>query len=55
MSLIGGPVCTTEFVALAKRHRKLKELGAELVGLSVDQAFSHIKWVGWIIAIWVGE
>ncbi len=42
------PVCTTEFVAFAKRAEKFKELGAELIGLSIDQVFSHIKWLEWI-------
>lgn len=42
------PVCTTEFYAFQKRYAKFKELGAELIGLSVDQVFSHIKWVEWI-------
>ena len=42
------PVCTTEFVAFAKRYDKFKELNTELIGLSIDQVFSHIKWVEWI-------
>jgi peroxiredoxin (alkyl hydroperoxide reductase subunit C) len=42
------PVCTTEFVAFAKRNKKFKQLNAELVGLSIDQVFSHIKWIEWI-------
>lgn len=42
------PVCTTEFIAFAKRSDKFKELNCELIGLSVDQVFSHIKWVQWI-------
>jgi len=42
------PVCTTEFVAFQKRYDKFKELNCELIGLSVDQVFSHIKWEGWI-------
>lgn len=42
------PVCTTEFVAFAKRDEEFKKLNAELVGLSIDQVFSHIKWVEWI-------
>lgn len=42
------PVCTTEFVAFAKRDAEFKKLNAELVGLSIDQVFSHIKWVEWI-------
>jgi peroxiredoxin (alkyl hydroperoxide reductase subunit C) len=42
------PVCTTEFVAFQKRYDKFKKLGCELIGLSIDQVFSHIKWVNWI-------
>lgn len=42
------PVCTTEFVAFQKRYAQFRELGFELIGLSVDQVFSHIKWVEWI-------
>lgn len=42
------PVCTTEFVAFQKRYDKFKELNCELIGLSVDQVFSHMKWEEWI-------
>ncbi|MCX7696924.1 MAG: peroxiredoxin [Bacteroidales bacterium] len=42
------PVCTTEFVAFAKRYEDFKKLNTELLGLSIDQVFSHIKWVEWI-------
>lgn len=42
------PVCTTEFVAFQKRYEKFKALNCELIGLSVDQVFSHLKWVEWI-------
>jgi len=42
------PVCTTEFVAFAKRYEDFKKLGVELIGLSVDSVFSHIKWIEWI-------
>jgi len=42
------PVCTTEFVAFAKRNEEFKKLNTELIGLSIDQVFSHIKWVEWI-------
>lgn len=42
------PVCTTEFVAFQKRYDKFKALNCELIGLSVDQVFSHIKWTEWI-------
>ena len=42
------PVCTTEFVAFQQAYTKFKELNCELIGLSVDQVFSHIKWIDWI-------
>jgi len=42
------PVCTTEFVAFQNRYDQFKELGCELIGMSIDQVFSHIKWVDWI-------
>ncbi len=42
------PVCTTEFVAFQKRYPKFRELDCELIGLSVDQVFSHLKWIEWI-------
>jgi len=42
------PVCTTEFTALAKRVEEFRELNTELIGLSMDQVFSHIKWLEWI-------
>lgn len=42
------PVCTTEFVAFAKRYEEFKRLNTELIGLSVDSTFSHIKWIEWI-------
>ena len=42
------PVCTTEFVAFQKRYNEFKKMNTELIGLSVDQVFSHIKWEEWI-------
>ena len=42
------PVCTTEFVAFQKRYGQFRELGCELIGMSVDQVFAHIKWEEWI-------
>jgi len=42
------PVCTTEFVAFAKRYEDFQKLNTELIGLSVDNTFSHIKWKEWI-------
>ena len=42
------PVCTTEFVAFQKRYKEFTKMNTELIGLSVDQVFSHIKWEEWI-------
>jgi len=42
------PVCTTEFYAFQKRYGEFKELNCELIGLSIDQVFSHIQWIKWI-------
>jgi peroxiredoxin (alkyl hydroperoxide reductase subunit C) len=42
------PVCTTEFVAFQNRYEKFRNLNCELIGLSVDQVFAHIKWEEWI-------
>ncbi len=42
------PVCTTEFIAFQQRYDKFRELNCELIGMSVDQVFAHIKWEEWI-------
>ncbi len=42
------PVCTTEFYAFQKRYPEFRAMNTELIGLSVDQVFSHIKWAQWI-------
>ncbi len=42
------PVCTTEFVGFEKRQVDFEQMGVKLIGMSVDQVFSHIKWVEWI-------
>ena len=42
------PVCTTEFVSFAKYAPEFKKINTQLIGLSIDQVFSHIKWVEWI-------
>ena len=42
------PVCTTEFVAFQQLYPKFRELNCELLGLSIDQVFAHIKWEEWI-------
>lgn len=42
------PVCTTEFIEFQNRAADFKAVNCELIGASVDQVFSHIKWVDWI-------
>ncbi|MFO8018327.1 MAG: peroxiredoxin [Promethearchaeia archaeon] len=42
------PVCTTEFYAFSTRYEKFQELNCNLIGLSIDQVFAHIKWAEWI-------
>ncbi len=42
------PVCTTEFISFEKRRKDFADLGCQLIGLSVDQVFSHLKWIEWI-------
>ena len=42
------PVCTTEFVAFQKRFEEFEKMDCQLIGMSVDQVYSHIKWVEWI-------
>lgn len=42
------PVCTTEFVSFQKHYKDFKALNTELIGLSEDQVWSHIKWTEWI-------
>lgn len=39
------PVCTSEFVALAKAAADFEALDCALLGLSVDSLYSHLAWV----------
>jgi peroxiredoxin (alkyl hydroperoxide reductase subunit C) len=39
------PVCTTEFLAFQEIHQNLKDLGVDLLGLSVDSVTAHIAWL----------
>jgi peroxiredoxin (alkyl hydroperoxide reductase subunit C) len=39
------PVCTSEFVALARAYERFQELGCDLLGLSVDSLYAHLAWV----------
>jgi peroxiredoxin (alkyl hydroperoxide reductase subunit C) len=38
------PVCTTEFMAFAKRHAEFQAINTELLGLSIDSIHSHVAW-----------
>jgi len=42
------PVCTTEFVAFQKRYEEFQKLQCDLIGLSIDQVFAHLKWEEWM-------
>lgn len=39
------PVCTSEFVAMARQAGAFEALGCALLGLSVDSLFSHLAWL----------
>ncbi len=39
------PVCTTEFIAFAKRAEDFKAVNTELLGLSIDSHYAHMAWV----------
>jgi len=39
------PVCTTEFMAFAKRAEDFKAINTQLLGLSIDSHYSHLAWV----------
>jgi peroxiredoxin (alkyl hydroperoxide reductase subunit C) len=39
------PVCTTEFMAFARRQKDFAALNAELLGLSIDSNYAHIAWI----------
>ena len=38
-------VCPTEIIAFSDAAAKFKEIGAELLGVSVDSHFSHLQWI----------
>jgi peroxiredoxin (alkyl hydroperoxide reductase subunit C) len=38
------PVCTTEFVALAKAQPRFEAMDCVLLGLSVDSLYAHLAW-----------
>lgn len=39
------PVCTSEFVAIARAQDRFAALGCELMALSIDSLFSHLAWI----------
>lgn len=39
------PVCTTEFVALARRAEEFARRNVKLIGLSIDSIHSHLAWL----------
>jgi peroxiredoxin (alkyl hydroperoxide reductase subunit C) len=39
------PVCTTEFIAFAKKYDDFQKLNTQVIGLSIDSIYSHIAWV----------
>ena len=39
------PVCTSEFISLAKLYDRFQALGCDLLGLSVDSVFAHLAWL----------
>ncbi len=38
-------VCPTEITAFSDRHDDFKAIGTEILGVSVDSAFSHLAWI----------
>lgn len=49
------PVCTTEFVALAKAQDRFAALDCALLGLSVDSLYSHLAWTRTITELFAVE
>ena len=39
------PVCTTEFIAFAKKNAEFEKLNTKIIGLSIDSVYSHLAWV----------
>ncbi|MFP3183554.1 MAG: peroxiredoxin [Paraburkholderia sp.] len=39
------PVCTSEFISLAKAQPRFEELGCQLLGISVDSLYAHVAWL----------
>ncbi|WP_200981383.1 peroxiredoxin [Qipengyuania soli] len=39
------PVCTSEFIAIARASAQFRERDCALIGLSIDSLYSHLAWV----------
>lgn len=39
------PVCTTEFLAFARKHDEFVKRNTQIIGLSIDSIYSHIAWI----------
>lgn len=39
------PVCSTEFLAFARRQKEFEALGVQLIGLSIDSIHAHLAWL----------
>jgi len=39
------PVCTTEFMAFAKKAPEFEKINTKVIGLSIDSVYSHLAWV----------
>ena len=39
------PVCSTEFLAFARKSGEFAERGVQLIGLSIDSIYSHLAWI----------
>lgn len=39
------PVCSSEFVALARAEERFAAIGCDLIGLSADSVHSHLAWL----------
>lgn len=38
-------VCPTELIAFSENINKFREIGAEVLGISVDSHFTHLAWI----------
>ncbi|RKQ83805.1 peroxiredoxin [Brockia lithotrophica] len=42
------PVCTSEFISFERHINEFRRMNTELIGLSVDEVYAHLKWLEWI-------